>query len=285
MNIAVIGLGLIGGSLGRAIVKKTEHKVFGRDIDPDTVQKAGLLQAFNEELDDQNIGDIDFVIIALRPAATAKVMEELAPKLKSGAVMIDCCGTKRKITGVMKDLKNAYPELYFIGGHPMAGREYSGISHSTAGLFDKASMIVTPVAAPLEVLCRVKALFAEIGFEGTLITTATKHDQMIAYTSQLAHIISSAYVKSPEHIDHAGFSAGSFKDLTRVAKLNPEMWTELFLENKDNLIQQIDILLTNLTAYRNALAASEQLKLEALLAEGVACKEAAENRRKEMVYK
>lgn len=284
MNIAIIGLGLIGGSLGRAIVKKTEHQVFGRDIDPSVMLRAELLQAFHKELNETNRSEIDLVLIALRPNATIEELKKIVPNLKKGAIIMDCCGTKRKVVAVMKELAKDYPDLVFIGGHPMAGREFSGIGHSTAGLFDRASMIITPVAAPLEALSAVKTLFAEIGFAGTVITTANRHDKIIAYTSQLAHIVSSAYVKSPVHAEHAGFSAGSFRDLTRVAKLDPEMWAELFLENKDNLLEEIDVLLANLNAYRDALAEDNEWKLKALLAQGVVCKEAAENQRKERVY-
>lgn len=284
MNIGIIGLGLIGGSLGRALTKKTGHKVLGSDIDYATTLKAELLGAFHERLDETNISDIDILFLALRPAAAIQTIKDTAPKLKSGAIIIDCCGTKRGITAEMKKLSEEYLNLYFIGGHPMAGREFSGINHSMPSLFEKASMIITPVNAPIEVLAEVKSLFSDIGFAGTVITTPQRHDRIIAYTSQLAHVVSSAYVKSPSHAEHAGFSAGSFRDMTRVAKLNPAMWTELFLDNKDNLIKEIDTLITNITAYRDALKAEDAAALEALLAEGVACKEAAESACKEKIY-
>lgn len=284
MNIAIIGLGLIGGSLGRAIVKRTDNKVFGQDTDNTTMLKAELLQAYHEKLDDTNIGDMDIIIIAATPSASIRIMQAVAPKLKGGCIVLDCCGTKRAIAAAMEALSASYPNLYFVGGHPMAGKEYSGINHSSAMLFDKASMILTPITASLEVLSLLKSLFSQIGFGGTVITTAASHDSIIAYTSQLAHIVSSAFVKSPMHAMHAGFSAGSFRDLTRVAKLNPAMWTELFLQNSDNLLQEINTLIANLLAYKDAISASDRQKLTALLAEGVACKEAAETARKERVY-
>lgn len=285
MNIAVIGLGLIGGSIGRAIVKKTPHTVFGMDTDEGTMQKASLLYAYHERLDGENISGIDLVIIALRPMDTVRVMIDIAPKLKSGAVIVDCSGTKRKVASAMEKLAGCYPDLFFVGGHPMAGREYSGISHSTVGLLEKASVILTPVAASLGILAMVKSLFIELGADGIVITTPEKHDKMIAYTSQLAHVVSSAYVKSPSHAGHFGFSAGSFRDLTRVAKLNPAMWTELFIDNKDNLVAEIDILIKGITEYRDAIKSGDTARLHALLAEGVECKEIAENLRKERVYK
>lgn len=284
MNIAIIGLGLIGGSLGRAIVKRTDNKVFGQDTDNATMLKAELLQACHQRLDETAIGDIDLLIIAAGPRASIGIMQEAVPKLKDGCIVLDCSGTKRAIAAAMKKLSASRPALYFVGGHPMAGKEYSGISHSGVTLFDKASIIITPITASLEALSLLKSLFLQIGFGGTVITTPDTHDRIIAYTSQLAHIVSSAYVKSPMHAMHAGFSAGSFKDLTRVAKLNPTMWTELFMQNSDNLLHEIDTLIANLSAYKDAIAAGDEPRLTALLAEGAACKEAAETARKERFY-
>jgi prephenate dehydrogenase len=285
MNIAIIGMGLIGGSLGRAIVKKTTHKVFGYDLDASVMLKAELMLACHEQLTDNNIKDMDLVLFAVRPAAAIASMRDIAGKLKNGAIVLDCCGTKRTITSEMRALSERYPLLQFIGGHPMAGREYSGISHSTPGLFEKAYMLITPVSASIEARATVKALFKELGCEDTIITTPEKHDKIIAYTSQLAHVVSSAYVKSPTAGEHAGFSAGSFRDLTRVAKLDPAMWTELFLDDADNLINELDILLKNLSDYREAIANRDAVRLETLLSEGVQCKEAAEQLRKERANK
>jgi len=285
MNIAIIGLGLIGGSLGRAIVKKTGHKVCGADLDPAVMLKAELMEAFHEPLTDQNAGDADLVILAIRPAAAISAMRGIVPKLKEGAIVLDCCGTKRSMANAMRALSKEYQTLNFIGGHPMAGREYSGISHSTAGLFEKAYMILTPVSATIEARAAVKTLFKQLGCEDTVITTPEKHDKIIAYTSQLAHIVSSAFVKSPTSGEHVGFSAGSFRDLTRVAKLDAAMWTELFLDDADNLVGEIDILIKNLTDYREAVAAGNAERLEALLSEGTRRKEEAEQLRKERLNK
>lgn len=285
MNIAVVGLGLIGGSLGRAIVKKTAHKVFGYDVDPAVMLKAELMQAYHEPLSDENSSDIDLILFAVRPAAAVASMRGFVGKLKDGAIVLDCCGTKRKIAAEMRALADTYPDIHFIGGHPMAGREYSGISHSTAGLFEKAYMIITPVSASIEARAAVKSLFKELGCEDTVITTPDRHDKIIAYTSQLAHVVSSAFVKSPTSGEHAGFSAGSFRDLTRVAKLDAAMWTELFLDNADNLTGEIDGIIKNLADYREAIANKDGARLEALLTEGTQRKEEAEQLRKERLNK
>lgn len=282
MNIAIFGLGLIGGSLGRAIIKFTDHKVFGFDIDKQVLQKADLLAAQTRALDlDNDLKDMDIVIFALCPRAAIKCMNDVVPKLKDGAIVMDICGNKRIIVDEMMRLSEIYPNLFFIGTHPMAGREYSGISHSMATLFDKAFVVLTPVSQDIAKLAVVKNLFLAVGAQDVEICNAKKHDGMIAYTSQLAHIVSSSYVKNPHCASHAGFSAGSFRDLTRVAKLNPDMWAELFVENKDYLVNDIDEIIKHLQEYRDAIAIGDEAQLRILLADGVKQKEAAENARKE----
>lgn len=281
MNIGIIGLGLIGGSLGRALVKGTEHKVLGYDIDKSSMLKGQLLQAYTDELTDENISDVDVLVLAVVPSVAIKIMEKKAPLLKRGATVIDCCGTKRIVTDAMASVQKRHPYLSFVGVHPMAGREFSGIAHSTAGLFEKAYIIMVPVHTPIDALVKVKRMFDEIGCEGVVVTNAEKHDRIIAYTSQLAHIVSSAYIKSPTSAEHVGYSAGSFRDMTRVAKLNPDMWTELFLENRVNLLHELDELIIHLNEYRNALDSDNASELNVLLETGVKCKEYAEKLRKE----
>ena len=150
----------------------------------------------------------------------------------------------------------------------MAGREFSGVSHSTASLFDKASMILVPVSASLKTTQRIKELSLSIGFNSVVITTAKEHDRIIAYTSQLAHIVSSSYMKSPTATSVMGFSAGSFRDMTRVARLSPEMWSELTIENADFLVQEIDNIINNLTDYKKALKNADKEQMKKLLADG-----------------
>lgn len=268
MNIAIIGLGLIGGSLGRAIVSKTSNKVFALDIDENAMKVGRLLNAYHEELTEENVKEIDILFIALYPKATVKVIEEYAPKLKNGATIIDCCGNKRIIVDKMKELSSLYPSLNFIGAHPMAGREFSGVKHSTASLFNGASMIIVPVNSDIRKTAELKALSIEIGFGSVVITTAEEHDRIIAYTSQLAHVISSAYIKSPTASSYMGFSAGSFRDMTRVSRLSPEMWCELMSENGDNLAREIRYVIDNLSEYLSAIESKDLEKLKGLLADG-----------------
>lgn len=283
MKIGIIGLGLIGGSLGRQIIKNTSHTVYGYDISEDAMLKAQMLNAYHERLDTEaEVIDLDILIVALCPEATIKTIRELAPRIKKGGIIIDTCGTKRKVVAAMSELEDMYPDVGFVGVHPMAGREFSGISHSTATLFEHAYIILTPIRTDLESEEKVRAFFLETGCEGITVASAATHDKIIAYTSQLAHVVSSAYIRNPLSETYLGFSAGSFRDMTRVAKLNPDMWTELFTENKDNLIACIDDLRNRLGEYRDALAGGDDVKLKAILEEGTRMKEAAEKMRREV---
>ncbi len=281
MNIAIIGLGLIGGSLGRAIVSKTEHKVFAYDCDESALLKGSLLNAYHDRLTDDNVSDMDMAVFALCPTAAVAMMKDICPRLKKGAIVTDCCGNKRLVTDAMKELGAKYPEIRFVGAHPMAGREFSGISHSSASLFERAYVVIVPVTEDLDAMAAVKRLYKDIGAQDVEICTAEKHDEMIAYTSQLAHIASSSYIKNERSVQHAGFSAGSFRDMTRVAKLNPEMWTELFLQNADYLSENLADYIMRLSQFKLAIDKGDADKLRELLQEGVRMKEAAENARKE----
>lgn len=281
MKIGIIGLGLIGGSIGRATKLKTPHEVYGRDKDRGAVLKAELLNAVDREMAEADVAELDLLIVALPLSATLAAIKENAPKLKSGATLIDCCGDKREVAAEMKRQSQKRPDVNFAGVHPMAGREWSGISHSTATLFEHAYFILTPVAASLDALTALKAYFSALGAEGTAVATAAEHDKIISYTSQLAHIVSSAYVKNPLSEAHVGFSAGSFRDMTRVAKLDPDMWTELFLSNKENLIENLDVFIGHLKEYRDAIDRSDAEELRRLLADGVKMKEQAEKLRRQ----
>ena len=276
MKIGIVGLGLIGGSLGRTIVAKTDHVVYAFDLDSDAMKTGLLLKAYHEVLSAENIGEMDLMIFALYPKALKIALKEYCPKLKDGCIVLDCCGNKRSVIGVMDELSKTYKNIEFIGAHPMAGREFSGIKHSTATLYDKASMILVPVNADIRTLSFIKQFSLEIGFGSVVITTADKHDEIIAYTSQLAHVVSSSYIKSPTAQQYLGFSAGSFRDMTRVARLSPEMWSQLMMENSDNLVREIATMIENLQEYSSALKNGDMEELKALLADGTEKKLSAE---------
>ncbi|MDR0696658.1 MAG: prephenate dehydrogenase [Christensenellaceae bacterium] len=268
MNIGIIGLGLIGGSIGRALIKKTDHVVYGYDTSSDTMLKASFLPAINHPLTDSDYICLDVLIIALNPDAFVSVAKNIIPKLKNDAIVIDIAGNKSKVLNEMRKLALDYPLINFIGTHPMAGREYSGINHSTPYLFEKASILLIPLSQEISKISLLKMLLLSIGFSDVIITTDKIHDKIIAYTSQLAHIISSSYIKSPTAIIHDGYSAGSFKDISRVARLNADMWAELMTDNSDNLLFELDHFIASLNEYRQALTSNKRDQLRDLLQTG-----------------
>lgn len=274
MKIGIIGLGLIGGSLALSIRKNTRHTVLGCDIDPATMLRAKAVEAIDEALTAEELSQCDIVLVALYPDQCVEYIRTHADAFKPNALVIDCAGVKRHVCRQIEPLA-ADRSWTYIGGHPMAGREFSGFAYARSDLFANASMILCPPAeVDIEARETAKNFFLESGFRMVRFCTPEAHDQMIAYTSQLAHIVSGAYVKNPLSAQHKGFSAGSFLDMTRVARLNEEMWTELFLENDDLLLPALDDLILRLTTYRDALASRDPDVLRPVLREGRLAKEA-----------
>lgn len=279
MIITVAGLGLIGGSFCKAIKNKTEHTVLGYDINPDVVENALRDGSIDGKCDDLSVSDL--TIVCLYPDATKKFITENAENFKKDSIVIDSCGIKKTVVDAVDDIlrKN---DVIFIGVHPMAGREFSGYDYSIPTLYDGASFIMTPSEdTPEESLRVVETLAKDIGFGKIVKTTPENHDSVIAYTSQLAHIVSSAYIKSPTLRNECGFSAGSFKDLTRVAKLNEDMWTGLFLQNKEPLLFEIRTIIEKLEEYYKALDENDSDVLRELLREGRILKEESLAKNKE----
>lgn len=273
MNIGVVGMGLIGGSLAKTIKLHTAHRVIACDHNPQTILQAQLLGAMDAELNSDNLPQCDVVLVALYPRAIVEWIKARAALLKPGALVIDCGGVKQAICRELAPLARA-GQWHFIGGHPMAGREFSGFKYARDDLFDNASMILTPMGdEDPALLQRARDFFMDLGFRRVQFTTPAIHDEMIAYTSQLAHIVSSAYVKTPLAGRHRGFSAGSFADMTRVARLAEDMWTELFFDNREALLPEVEGLVQRLNAYRDALAAGDREQMRALLREGREMKE------------
>ena len=273
MKVGIIGLGLMGGSLAKAISFGTEHTVWGTNRSPEAVSKALFVGAIEKELTKEDLSLCDLVIISLYPQASIDYIKENAHLFKKGAIVMDISGVKRYVCDALYE--NAKEnEFVFIGAHPMAGLHLSGFEHSTAKIFNNSSMILTPYEdTPVECINTIKELFLKIGFTNIQMSTPEEHDKIIAFTSQLAHVVSNAYVKSPNAQIHKGFSAGSYKDLTRVAYLNENMWSELFLENRDNLINEIDSIVNNLIQYRDAMADNDRERLTEILRDGRILKE------------
>ena len=227
-----------------------------------------LLSAYHHQLGEENVSEMDMVIFCLYPNALEDALDKYCPLLKDGCIVLDCSGNKRRIVNQMQRLSKKFDNLNFISAHPMAGREFSGVTHSTINLFEKASMILVPVCQSIQVLSFVKEFTLSLGFGSVIITNAKEHDKIIAYTSQLAHIVSSSYIKSPTASQFMGFSAGSFRDMTRVARLSPEMWAQLTLDNADFLVEEIDNIIDNLSQYKLTLQQGDKEKMKQLLEEG-----------------
>ncbi len=272
MKTGIVGLGLIGGSFARAY-SSTGHEVFALEKDPEVYAAALAEQAVQDRLTPDNAGECDLILVCVYPQAAIDFLREFGPRFGSRPLVIDCCGTKRKLTEAGMAAAREYG-FTFLGGHPMAGTQYSGFARSRADLFQGAPMVIVPPDPDDQALLRrVRRRLSPAGFGRITVTTAEEHDRIIAFTSQLAHVVSNAYVKSPAARVHEGFSAGSYRDLTRVAWLNPEMWAELFLDNRDYLINEIDTLIRHLGEYRKDLAEGNREDLIRLLAEGKRRKE------------
>ena len=268
MNVAIVGLGLIGGSMAKSIKNRTAHTVWGADLNGETMTMARMCGAIDAPLTEENLPQADLILVAIRPGAAIEWVRQHAERIAKSAILVDLCGVKRTVVAAIAPVAERCGFAY-IGGHPMAGRERCGFTASTEDLYVGASMILTPdKRTDMHLLETLKAFFLDLGFAGLTFSTPEEHDRIIAFTSQLAHIVSSAYVKSPEAQKRRGFSAGSFQDMTRVARLDEDMWTELFLDDEDFLTKELDELIGHLTDYRNALRDKDAQRLHDLLKEG-----------------
>ena len=272
MTVGIVGLGLIGGSFAKAYHAAGE-RVLAQDIDRDVLSFAVISGAVDEELTDGTMAECDLILLAVCPTAAVEWLRKNAPKIASHTIVIDCCGTKRTVCAACFPIAAQYGITY-LGGHPMAGTQFSGFKYAKADLYHGAPMVLVPPRFDdIELLSHVKDLLSPAGFGSYSVTTAEQHDEMIAFTSQLAHVASNAYIKSPTAKKHKGFSAGSYKDMTRVAWLAPRMWAELFLENRDFLLKEIDCYIEHLSQYKAAMEQNDEEELIRLLDEGKKRKE------------
>lgn len=272
MKVGILGLGLIGGSMARAYAV-AGHTVYAADLDESTLSFAMLSGAVHGRLDEETIPACELLLLAIYPGGSAKWLEDNGRLVDSGALVLDLCGIKQEVCKRCFPVARKYG-FTFVGGHPMAGSHFSGFKYSRADLYKGAPMVLVPPRFDdIDLLQRVKDAMAPCGFGMFSVTTAEEHDRMIAFTSQMPHVLSNAFIKSPTARQHKGFSAGSYKDLTRVAWLNAPMWSELFLENRDNLLFELNTYLDSLIAYRDALEARDGERLTALLEAGKKAKE------------
>ena len=272
MKVGILGLGLIGGSLARAYALEG-HTVYAIQRNESMLSFAMLAGAVHGKLNEATIPECDLILLAIYPDGSASWLEKHAHLVSPDALVIDCCGIKKEICARCFPLAKKYG-FTFVGGHPMAGSQFSGFKYSRASLFKGAPMVlVPPVFDDMQLLDRVKQSLKPCQFGFFSVTTAEEHDKMIAFTSQMPHILSNAFIKSPTALNHKGFSAGSYKDLTRVAWLNPQMWAELFMENKENVLFELEFYINSLIAYKEAISDDNMEQLISLLEEGKKRKE------------
>ena len=264
MTVTVVGLGLIGASLAKAIKQRTDNTVIGIDINGEVTNKALLEGTIDKIGSAEDLRNTDLTIVSLYPAAAADFVKSNADKFKKGSVVTDTCGIKEKICDELVDFSHENG-FEFIGAHPMAGKEKFGYDYSEATLFDNAYMILTPVDADENNVDMLRELSQKIGFKGVTVSTPAEHDRIIAYTSQIPHVLACAYVSDPDAVLHNGFSAGSYKDISRVADINARLWQELFIENSRQLVGHIDILINNLQNIKQLIENRDNDELCAVL--------------------
>lgn len=275
LTVGIVGLGLIGGSMARTYAAGG-HRVLALDANTAVYAQARDEGVVTDVLSRDTAPLCDLILLAVYPKAAVAALQTLADVIPETTVVMDLCGIKREVCRDCFAIAKAHG-FPFVGGHPMAGTQFSGYGNSRNGLFLGAPMVlVLPEESDEALLERVKQLLAPVSFGSFARTTAEAHDRVIAFTSQLAHVVSNAYVKSPQAQIHHGFSAGSYRDLTRVAWLNEAMWCELFLENRDFLAEEIDNIIKALGEYRTALLENDATTLTALLREGRIAKENAD---------
>lgn len=285
MTIGITGLGLIGGSAAKAyreysIDSLTEIKIYGYDINDDVLNTAISENVIDGLLDKESICLCDMILVALYPEKAIEYIRSISPYIKPYTLVMDLCGTKGHIVNECSKIAKEYNYQY-LGGHPMAGTHHQGYKFARSTMFHGSPMVIVPNdinSNNSESIEKAKNLLSPLGFRSYSITSADEHDRLIAFTSQLAHVVSNAYVKSPTAREHKGFSAGSYKDLTRVAWLNENMWTELFFENKEPLIFEIDRIINSLKEYSDALKDNDKEKMRDLLRDGRIAKEEIDNK-------
>lgn len=271
-TVGIVGLGLIGGSLAMALKAHTGCRVIGFERCEPTAMRALAEGAIDQIGAPGELGACQMVFLCLYPAAAVDYARQNGAFFAKGAIVCDVSGVKRFICAEMPVIA-AQHGFIFVGAHPMAGKERGGYENAESGLFAGASFLITPCGAPAAAVEQVKALAAALGFGGVVVTTPEEHDRMIAFTSQLPHALACAYVLSPQCPHHNGFSAGSYRDVSRVARINETLWSELFLENREPLTAELDTLIANLQAIRAAVAGDDREALEALLRRGKRVKE------------
>lgn len=272
-TILIVGLGLIGGSIAKALRTFTPHRVLAMDQDPEALDLAMACGAIEGPGYVEDLPQVDVLWLCLYPQAAVEFARKYGAALREDCIVSDACGIKNAVCPQLVELSRELG-FVFVGGHPMAGKERSGFEASEATLFRGASYLLVPCGAPDWAKDTMKELAMDMGFGRVVETTPEHHDEMIAYTSQLPHALACAYVLSPRCPQHKGFSAGSYRDVSRVARINETLWTELFLDNRQALSRELSTLIENLSSIQSALDQEDGEALRALLRKGRQVKEA-----------
>lgn len=265
-KILVVGLGLIGGSYAAAL-SRNGFDVGAIDRDPDAIGyalEAGYIRHGSVTADPDYIGGFDIVVFALYPSVLLDWVEKNARFFKKGALITDVTGVKSGIVFRVQELLP--PGTEFVGAHPMAGREVSGVTNASPDLFCGANFIVTPTPANTEEAVRLcEDLGRELGAGTVSRLSPAEHDEMIGFLSQLTHCIAVALMSCKESRHLVDYTGDSFRDLTRIAKINENMWSELFLMNRDELLSQMDLFLEHFTLLRNALERGDAETMKSMM--------------------
>ena len=272
-TILIVGLGLIGGSIAKALRTFTPHRVLAMDQDPEALDLAMACGAIEGPGYVEDLPQVDVLWLCLYPQAAVEFARKYGAALREDCIVSDACGIKNAVCPQLVELSRELG-FVFVGGHPMAGKERSGFEASEATLFRGASYLLVPCGAPDWDKDTMKELAMDMGFGRVVETSPEHHDEMIAYTSQLPHALACAYVLSPRCPQHKGFSAGSYRDVSRVARINETLWTELFLDNREALSRELSTLIENLSSIQSALDQEDGEALRALLRKGRQVKEA-----------
>nr|WP_272508935.1 prephenate dehydrogenase [Clostridium ganghwense] len=277
LNITIIGLGLIGGSYAMALKELNPKKIYAVDIDEkaiDDAEKIGIIDKGYLEADIP-LKESDLVIICLYPKLVEKFVKDNINNFKNGAVITDVTGIKsefiKEVNSILRD------DIDFVFGHPMAGREQKGLKFASKDVFKGANYIITPTERNKEKNLRfVEELVKKIGFKNVMSISPEKHDKIIGFTSQLPHVIAVSLVNSDNlGVETGLFTGDSYRELTRIAQINSDLWTELFTGNKENLVREIEIFEENIKKIKNAIINEEKELLSEIM-------EKASKKRKEM---
>lgn len=265
-KILIVGLGLIGGSYAQALTDKGYYvgAIARRQETIDYALENKLIASGQIEVTKDYVSQFDIIVFALYPKVFIKWIEDYQAYIKDGTLLTDVTGVKRSVVYRVQDILRKGIE--FIGAHPMAGKEVYGVENSDKRIFENANYIVTPTDENTgNAIEMCKELGKELGFKTVSVLTPEEHDEMIGFLSQLTHCIAVSLMDCKDSEKLVDYTGDSFRDLTRIAKINDAMWSELFMLNKDELLKQMDLFLDKFTELKNALSDGDTEKMKEMM--------------------